>query len=257
MVLRRIAEHLRKQEWTAIAIDFVIVVVGVFLATQVANWNEERIEQARAREVTARLLVDVRDEARNFKNVTSYYEEVLENAKRAAAILDDGAPASDEVFLIAAYRASQYFYYTHSRAVYDELLSTGEIGIVTDPFLRASATLMFNTEVTDEATRLTRASEYRQIFRRAVPASLQLALREHCGDRAADRQQARLTLGYACAIGAPPRDIAAAAATLRRAPGLGAALRQRVADVDTAVSDMTSGDPTLLDRINHYAGNAP
>ena len=32
MILRRIIAHFRKQEWTAIGIDFVIVVVGVYLA---------------------------------------------------------------------------------------------------------------------------------------------------------------------------------------------------------------------------------
>jgi hypothetical protein len=40
MILRRIIAHWRKQEWTAIGIDFVIVVVGVFIGIQVANWNE-------------------------------------------------------------------------------------------------------------------------------------------------------------------------------------------------------------------------
>ena len=35
MILRRIIAHWRKQEWTAIGIDFLIVVVGVFLGLQV------------------------------------------------------------------------------------------------------------------------------------------------------------------------------------------------------------------------------
>ncbi|MGK2924785.1 MAG: hypothetical protein ACSLE2_04120 [Lysobacterales bacterium] len=42
MILRRVIAHFRNQEWTAIALDFVIVVVGVFVGIQVANWNEER-----------------------------------------------------------------------------------------------------------------------------------------------------------------------------------------------------------------------
>ena len=42
MILRRVIAHFRKQEWTAIALDFVIVVVGVFVGIQVSNWNEER-----------------------------------------------------------------------------------------------------------------------------------------------------------------------------------------------------------------------
>jgi hypothetical protein len=31
MILRRITQHVREQNWTAIAIDFVIVVTGVFI----------------------------------------------------------------------------------------------------------------------------------------------------------------------------------------------------------------------------------
>ena len=31
MILRRVIAHFRKQEWTAIALDFIIVVLGVFV----------------------------------------------------------------------------------------------------------------------------------------------------------------------------------------------------------------------------------
>jgi len=47
MLLRRVTEHVREQNWTAIGIDFVIVVVGVFVGIQVSNWNETRAERCR------------------------------------------------------------------------------------------------------------------------------------------------------------------------------------------------------------------
>ena len=34
MILRRVIQHVKKQEWTAIAIDFCIVVLGVFVGIQ-------------------------------------------------------------------------------------------------------------------------------------------------------------------------------------------------------------------------------
>lgn len=46
MILRRVIAHVRKQEWTAIWIDLIIVVVGVFIGIQVANWNEARADRA-------------------------------------------------------------------------------------------------------------------------------------------------------------------------------------------------------------------
>ena len=42
MLLRSVTRHVRQQNWTAICIDLVIVVVGVFIGIQVSNWNEER-----------------------------------------------------------------------------------------------------------------------------------------------------------------------------------------------------------------------
>lgn len=50
MILRRVIEHFRKQEWTAVFLDFVIVVLGVFIGLQVNNWNEARKDAALAEE---------------------------------------------------------------------------------------------------------------------------------------------------------------------------------------------------------------
>lgn len=43
MLLRRVTQHVRDQNWTAVAIDFCIVVVGVFVGIQVASWNDARV----------------------------------------------------------------------------------------------------------------------------------------------------------------------------------------------------------------------
>ena len=42
MILRRVIEHVKAQNWTAVALDFVIVVVGILIAFQITNWNEAR-----------------------------------------------------------------------------------------------------------------------------------------------------------------------------------------------------------------------
>lgn len=50
MLLRRVIDHVSAQNWTAVGIDFVIVVVGVFIGIQVSNWNgtlADRREEAR------------------------------------------------------------------------------------------------------------------------------------------------------------------------------------------------------------------
>lgn len=55
MILRRITEHVKTQNWFAVGIDFVIVVVGVFVGIQVANWNQGRLDRIEAGTVLGRL----------------------------------------------------------------------------------------------------------------------------------------------------------------------------------------------------------
>jgi hypothetical protein len=42
MILRAIAEAIRARDWFTFSIEFAIVVAGVFIGIQVANWNEAR-----------------------------------------------------------------------------------------------------------------------------------------------------------------------------------------------------------------------
>ena len=65
MLLRRITEHVKGQNWTAIALDFFIVVVGVFIGIQVSNWNErlafEKREQVLLRELRGEVVQNMAD----------------------------------------------------------------------------------------------------------------------------------------------------------------------------------------------------
>lgn len=49
MILRRFAKAIKDQDWSAIVIEFVIVVAGIFVGLQVNEWNDQR--QLREREL--------------------------------------------------------------------------------------------------------------------------------------------------------------------------------------------------------------
>ncbi len=40
MILRRLTQHIKDQNWFAVGLDFVIVVVGILLAFQITSWSE-------------------------------------------------------------------------------------------------------------------------------------------------------------------------------------------------------------------------
>jgi hypothetical protein len=62
MITRRVAAPLRQQDWFAVAIEFALVVAGVFLGIQVANWNDSRKERELEAAYLARIMQDVRSD---------------------------------------------------------------------------------------------------------------------------------------------------------------------------------------------------
>lgn len=59
MLRRRIAQHLKDRDWTAIVLDLAIVVVGVFLGIQLGNWNTSLNQRAAERAYLERLRDDI------------------------------------------------------------------------------------------------------------------------------------------------------------------------------------------------------
>lgn len=59
MILRRIIAHVKKQEWTAVALDFVIVVAGILIAFQITQWNAERADRKKEALYLSELLDDL------------------------------------------------------------------------------------------------------------------------------------------------------------------------------------------------------
>ena len=61
MLLRRIAEHLRSQNWFAVMLDLVVVIAGIYIGLQADAWMTSRQEHALEREYVERLLADMEE----------------------------------------------------------------------------------------------------------------------------------------------------------------------------------------------------
>ena len=66
MLLRRITKHVKSQNWFAVCIDFLIVVVGGFIGIQVNNWNQFNID----RQDEAVLLLDLHADVVSVQNLS-------------------------------------------------------------------------------------------------------------------------------------------------------------------------------------------
>lgn len=250
MLLRRITEHVQQQNWMAVVIDFVIVVVGVFIGIQVANLNEMRIENQKSARFTERLIDDLRLEAWSFVFSREYYGDVLASAARAVSALEGETELSDEELLINAYRATQFKSPPKARATYDELISTGAMYLIRDVSLRELAANLYGiTEFEEKRNDEERSTPYRLLFRMIMPIEIQHTLLRTCGDRQfvrRDYASIKNMLHYACSTGLSEQQIASSANTLRTHPDVLPYLRLRMADVETRLTDTDpTGDPWL------------
>ena len=75
MLLRRITQHVKDQNWFAVFVDFVIVVIGVFIGIQVANWNETRTSKVALQSLLGRLTEEVSQNIRITSDILGHYEE--------------------------------------------------------------------------------------------------------------------------------------------------------------------------------------
>lgn len=135
MLLRRVTLHVRDQNWTAVFIDFVIVVVGVFVGLQVQDWNEFRKDRVEEQHVLGRLLeeavllIDAHDqELRQFRfraDVLSGVNPILFSQEPIRAIT--GPECLQITFSHVQRRA------TDELPVLDELLETGRFSLLKDP----------------------------------------------------------------------------------------------------------------------------
>lgn len=241
MILRKLTEHVKAQNWFAVAIDFVIVVAGVFVGIQVSNWNAARLAERESRAVTEQLIENLRDEAWGFQYLLEYSDDVLKSAERALATLEGRVARNDEALLIAAYRATQYREPRRRRSTYDELISTGEIGLIRDRTLRDLAIKVYTTPMFDNIRQEGVSSRYREAFRMAVPIAVQRAVSASCGDRnviVGDYKSIVDQLDYPCTTGLPPEALREGAAALEADPLIPQLLRLRIADIETRRGDM-------------------
>lgn len=143
MILRRITEHVKDQNWTAVALDFIIVVVGVFIGIQVANWNTARQEHNLERAYLARLSTDIAESVEHFGAVRTKSINRNMIVKTFIDALDN--PETTDAELVTAGRnfiveGWPVAYFQPTRITFDELVTSGNLQIIRDEALREEIT---------------------------------------------------------------------------------------------------------------------
>jgi hypothetical protein len=251
MILRNLTANLRTQNWTAIAIEFAIVVLGVFIGTEVANWNQARLQK----EATNRLLEQWRPELRNqlefFGSARTYYATTKHYADQAFAGWHGDPNISDNQFVIAAYQASQIYGIGINAQNWTLVFGGDQLRDIDDPKIRRDLSVVLTADYEPVQFNAV-ATPYREHVRQIIPNPLQDEIRAQCGDRNIEKEGAQflVILPPSCSLKLDAVAAAQTAAALRAHPELIKELNWHLAAVAVYLTnvDGLEGQFRALDR---------
>lgn len=137
MLLRRITKHVNEQNWFAVALDFVIVVIGILIAFQITNWNETRHSYAEERALKERLAIE-------FNTLEDVLEQRLERGEQLVSSTADlvnlirlgDEPQDDEAVKKLLMLASRYNAPVAPPTAFSDALQSGRVSSLRDDTLR-------------------------------------------------------------------------------------------------------------------------
>lgn len=256
MVLRRITTSLRQvssgvrdQNWTAIAIEFVLVILGVFLGIMAANWNQDRLDRRETEKLLEQVDVTLTAMHRYIRSIPGYYATAERYGDIAIAGWEGDPAVSDKEFVIAAYQASQVVSIGNNAVVFGAIFGAENLRDIEDPVIRQSlaAIMTFDYQLVDLRAV---SSRYREEVRKTIPHDIQAAIRERCSDQFDGNNS--VTLPARCDLQFPPDLVAEAAQALRARPELVAELhwhRAAVANQLTQIGFLGTLARQLTERV--------
>lgn len=251
MIFKRAIAKLQAQDWTAIWIELAIVVIGVFIGTQVSNWNQERLQ----RQATNRMLDQLRPELGSklefFASARDYYGITRRYARQALAGWKGDPAVTDNQFVIAAYQASQVYGLGMNAQNWTLTFGGDQMRDISDPVLRRNLAAVLTADY-DLVRFDAAATPYREHVREVLPDSVQEAIRRRCGDHIEPREGAQffVVLPPSCSLQLPSSEAAQAAALLRSHRELVGELNWHLAKVANYLSsiDGLEGQFRALDK---------
>jgi hypothetical protein len=237
MILRRLTSSLQEQHWMTILIELLIVIVGVFIGTQVSNWNEARVQKAQTQRMLDELVPELHAELDFFAYVEKYYATTRIYADRTMAGWTDRR-ISDSDFVIAAYQASQINGIGMNPDSWSLTFGGEQLRNIEDPIIRRNLEIVLTSDYSPVEFNAV-ATPYREQVRHIIPIEIQDRIREACGDRSVKDRYGnyQIVLPARCGLNLDPEKARATATALRATAGLPAELRWHLAEVATFLAN--------------------
>jgi hypothetical protein len=183
MSLLKLSARLRAHDWTAALIELVIVIVGILIALQVTNWNQDRIDRARGDNYHQRIKIELGEDIRAIDTAVNYWKQVSAYGYAATAHAESGklVDGSNWKTVLAYYQASQIMPFQLDDTSFVEMRDSGDLALITDEKLRKHLSGYYRLTSGGAVGYLLRHDPvYRVQIRGLTPDSIQEYIWSHC-----------------------------------------------------------------------------
>ncbi|WP_162919928.1 DUF6090 family protein [Hanstruepera ponticola] len=163
--------------------EIILVVIGILIALQINNWNEQRNKNSLEKQYIIRLIEDLKEEEALVKAVINYSNQILHHAKNAISLFEDPQKeiTNPSRSLVDMYQASQLQDPNSIKSTYLELIASGQINLIKKDSLKTA--LIRHYEVEWSKNKLFEMNnDYRKNLRSKMPNFIQEKIREKCDD---------------------------------------------------------------------------
>ena len=146
MILRRFMEHVKEQNWFAVGLDVIVVIVGIFLGMQVTEWNQQRQDRQLESDYLQRLEADVKKDIIQIDDAVALQLDRQALAKRVIDSLTNIQIVHDDPsrFVHAVEEAGYTYMPEINDDTFEELKSAGRLPLIVDQDLRAEISAYYN-----------------------------------------------------------------------------------------------------------------
>lgn len=186
-MLKRVAKAIRAQDWFAVAIEFVVVVLGIFVALEVGAWNQERTDRHLERAYLLRLTAETRANIEVMRENERIFIDKVEFVLGLPEMQLDNAITADPQAFMARLDDSSWVALPDLRSeTFEELRSSGRLALVRDAVLRSAIATVLNDYRSARPVFERPIGDYRRMLFEALPGRCYRDYRVGTGVEAAD-----------------------------------------------------------------------
>ena len=203
MILRRFTKHLSEQNWFAVWLDVIVVVVGIFLGMQVTEWNEDRKETIEEGEYLVRFARDVNIHINLMEGKLEKLNIIYEDGLLALDYLEQeqSKDISNGRLISAFYNSTSVFPYNIYSVTYNELSSSGRMNIISSVKIREALSIFYqDASRFGEIWNIDIKNQYRNSIRSIISPEIQKLVLDTCEIAQETEAASGITLKTDCEI---------------------------------------------------------